>query len=415
MESRTSSEADAQLALARYGRAMATAVVSSLRARWPLRGFRADLLLALLLLTWAVIETLAVEGVEASTAPALALGGLLTLPLAWRRRAPTAVVLLVFTGIVLAGEDEGMYAIASFTIALYSVGAYASPRRSMLALAAAAVAMGVDLAAGSRTFGEWLENLLFIYVLGGGLWAAGRVVRRSRSRASQLEDLTVELEREREEKARLAAAEERARIARELHDVIAHSLSVMVVQAGAGEHVLEQDTARAREAFRSIEQAGRQALTDMRRMLGLLRSVREEPSVSPQPTVAEAGTLVRQACEAGLPAHLRVEGEVRPLPPGLDLAAYRVLQEALTNAIKHAPGAPTSVVVRYGPRTLEVQVENEAPRDSARQVPTGDGAGHGHLGMRERIGLYGGELELGPRSEGGYRVRAALPLEEPPR
>ncbi|MBD0328689.1 MAG: sensor histidine kinase [Thermoleophilia bacterium] len=244
-----------------------------------------------------------------------------------------------------------------------------------------------------------------MYVIGTASWALGRAVGERGRRADELELRAERLQRRHES----AVAEERARIARELHDVIAHSVSVMTVQAGAARVLLDETPERAREPLLAVEETGRQALAEMRRLLGILRGDEEPAALVPQPGVAELGSLVEHVRRAGLPVQLVVAGEAQPLPPGVDLAAYRVVQEALTNALKHAGPARAEVALRYLPGALEVVVTNDG------RVAANGRAGHGLVGMRERVALYGGELEAGPRGENGYAVRATLPLDGAPR
>jgi signal transduction histidine kinase len=223
-------------------------------------------------------------------------------------------------------------------------------------------------------------------------------VRRQRN-------LLAALAREQAARERAAVVDERARLARELHDVVAHSVSTMVVQAEAGESLLERDPERAREAFVSITSSGRQALGELRRMLGLLRSSDGEPLLGPQPGVRELHALVEQMRGVGLPVELSIEGEPRPLPAGVDLSAYRIVQEALTNTLKHASPARAWVMVRYGGDHVELEV-----LDDGRARAGGSQGGHGIAGMRERVRLYGGTLEVGSRNGGGFSVRARLPV-----
>jgi signal transduction histidine kinase len=199
--------------------------------------------------------------------------------------------------------------------------------------------------------------------------------------------------------------EERARIARELHDVVGHSVSVMTVQASAVRRLLRPDQQREREALMIVEQTGREALAEMRRMVGVLRRPEEAPALAPQPSLDYLDRLVEQAREAGLPVELRIEGDPVQLPAGLDLTAYRLVQEGLTNAMKHAHAESTQVLVRYGDKDIEVSVT-----DDGQGRGDGTSGGHGLVGMRERVSVYGGELEAGPRPGGGYRLRARLPL-----
>ena len=219
------------------------------------------------------------------------------------------------------------------------------------------------------------------------------------------------LEREQAEQARRAVVDERARIARELHDVVAHNVSVMVVQSGAARRTIERDPERAREVLTSVESTGRQALDEMRRLLGVLRTEDEATDLrAPQPSVSHLDALVAQVCDAGLPVKLVVEGEPRPLSSGVDMSAYRIVQEALTNSLKHAGPAHAHVRVCFGDNDLRLEVTDDG-RGIIADDPATNGGGHGLVGMRERVALFGGRLEAGPRTGGGYIVTATLPLE----
>jgi signal transduction histidine kinase len=212
-------------------------------------------------------------------------------------------------------------------------------------------------------------------------------------------------EHEREEKARLAVADERARIARELHDVVGHSVSVMTVQASAVRRLLDPDQEKVNAALLVVEETGREALAEMRRMVGVLRHPEEAPALAPQPSLEQLQRLVEHAREAGLPVELRIEGEPIQLPAGIDLTAYRLVQEGLTNALKHARAKQAEVMVRYSGGHVELMVTDDGPGGG-----DGEKGGHGLVGMRERVSVYGGELEAGPRAGGGYRLRATLPI-----
>ena len=349
-------------------------------------------LLALLEIWWpgGFVGTGPIEGDKAVLVPtALAM----TLPLALRRRWPLATVLVVFGAAalqeLLTTPSEGLSAVVALLVAAYSVAAYCEVSRAVVGLAGA---LALTLA-----FGGNVGDTAFLFVLFGGAWGAGRIVRRQRS-------LLAALAREQAARERAAVVDERARLARELHDVVAHSVSTMVVQAEAGESLLERDPERAREAFVSITSSGRQALGELRRMLGLLRSAEGEPLLGPQPGVRELRALAEQMRGVGLPVELSVEGEPRPLPAGVDLSAYRIVQEALTNTLKHAGPARAWVMVRYGSDDVELEVV-----DDGRGRANGSKGGHGIAGMRERVRLYGGTLETGRAIEGGFAVRARLP------
>jgi signal transduction histidine kinase len=336
--------------------------------------------------------------------PALAFAGLaMTLPLAWRRRRPLAVAAIVFGALivqdVLAGSDAHTPdpQLIAWIIAAYSVAAHCDRPAALL---------GGILSLGA-TFG-WigLDDALLPLVVIGGAWIAGRLVRGRELRASAFEQRAVALDRERDARAQAAVAEERARIARELHDVVAHSISVMGVQAGAVRRLLGPEQTEQRDALLSVERTGRQALAEMRRLLGILRRSDDELAHAPPPTMARVDQLVEQLRESGLPVELRIEGEPVALGPGVDISAYRIVQEALTNTLKHAGPVGASVVVRYRERELELEVI-----DDGHAEPNNSRGGHGLVGMRERVALYGGELQAGPELGGGYAVRARLPLE----
>ncbi len=212
-------------------------------------------------------------------------------------------------------------------------------------------------------------------------------------------------ERERDVAAREAVVEERARIARELHDVIAHHVSMIVVQAGAERSVLGQENASTREVLETVEQSGRSALTEMRRLLGMLRGDANEP-LMPQPGLGDVPTLVGQLREAGLPVELRLDGDRRELPAGIELSGYRIVQEALTNALKHAGDAHATVHIRYGADSLDLEIADDGAGATARA----SGGGHGLVGMRERAALYGGRFETSRNPSGGFVVRVKLPI-----
>jgi signal transduction histidine kinase len=243
-------------------------------------------------------------------------------------------------------------------------------------------------------------------------WVLGDSMRYRRAYYANLEDRAARLERERDAQARVAAVAERARIARELHDVIAHNVSVMVVQADGASYALASDPARAREALTAISATGRQALAEMRRLLGVLRREGDGTNSvrAPQPGIGELGELLDQARGAGLPVSFTVEGDPRPLPGGVALAAYRIVQESLTNTRKHAgPVTSASVLLRYSPDTVVLTISDDGWGDLGGAALPG-APGHGLTGMRERVAIYGGSITAGPRPGGGFEVVATLPL-----
>jgi signal transduction histidine kinase len=338
-------------------------------------------------------------------AVAAAAGLILMLSLAWRRRAPLVVlgVAIATSGVanVVGVLHEATTPAIALVVAVYTVGRHTSGLRAAVGGLGTAALIAVNVA---EQFS--LGDLLLIAMILGGAWLAGRAIRYRRERERTLERLTIDLEREREEKARAAVAEERVRIARELHDVVAHAISVIVLQARGGRRSLATDPGETREALDMIEATGSEALAEMRRLLGMLRRDDEEIALAPQPSLRYLDALAAQVREAGLPVDLSVEGEPTELPPGVDLSAYRIVQEALTNALKHAGPATARVVVRYRENDLELEIADTGAGASA-----SDGEGHGLAGMRERVSLYGGKIEAGPRDGGGFAVRARLPLD----
>jgi signal transduction histidine kinase len=247
---------------------------------------------------------------------------------------------------------------------------------------------------------------LFVIPIDFGIsWAAGYVLRERSVQAEAAELRAMQAEREREAAARVAVAEERARIARELHDIVAHAVSVMVLQVGAVRHQLPDELADDRDALKSVERAGRTALAEMRRLLGAMRDEREEVSFMPQPGLDGLDSLLEEVTRAGLPVELQVDGEPFPLPRGVDLSAYRIVQEGLTNALKHAHASTANVTVRYALDELQIEV-----RDNGVGSSTTDGLGHGLVGVRERVKIYGGEMSAGAANGGGFVLSTRLPL-----
>lgn len=347
---------------------------------------------------------------------------LLIVPLVWRRRYPYAVLMACTVVMVVAAivKVPGLaWSVNAWALAFYSAGVYGQARwRTPLRIVALAAFIGVVI----YEF-AWLspqrtpvtpEFLLIVPILanllvGGATWWFSDAVRISRERQVQLAARTLQLEQERELNARRAVLDERVRIARELHDVVAHHVSLMGVQAGAARRVLSRDPARAEEMLSAIEGTSREAVTELQRLLGFLRR-EDDDGLAPQPSLQHLDVLVSQMRDAGLSVDLQREGMVRPLPPGVDLSAYRIVQEALTNTLKHAGPAQAVVTLRYGPRALDIDVSDDGQPDANGSQH----GGNGMLGMRERVALLGGRFEAGPRPDAGFRVRAHLPLDTTP-
>jgi signal transduction histidine kinase len=321
--------------------------------------------------------------------------------LAWRRRAPLTVATIV-SAAVATGSLLGYWPefVAMLWIAVYSAAAYTERDRLVRVLLPVAVLTSVAISVGERWDRglNWVEILTDLVVTFGVPFLLGRMTFNRRRR----------IVREREVATREAVAAERAAIARELHDVVAHHMSVMVVQAGAARAVSGSDPAATAEALRQIEASGRTGLAEMRRLLEVLKAEGDGDGRAPQPGLARLDELLDAMRASGLPVEAVVEGTPRTLSPGVDLSAYRIVQEALTNALRHAGGASARVLVRYEPDGLELEIADDGhgPRDELEAS-----GGQGLIGMRERVQLFGGELEAGPRPGGGFLVRARLPSE----
>lgn len=333
-------------------------------------------------------------------------------PIAWRRRAPLTV--LALTGFGAAGYELAGFAtsIAPFgmLVALYTVGAHCDRRDSRIAAALSGLALTIVLA-GVR-WDVTIGNIISNFTLFGTAWLIGENLKTRRAYVASLEERAERAEETRAAEAQRAVAEERTRIARELHDVVAHSMSVMLVQTGAARRVLATDPVQAAAALQAVEATGRDAMKEMRRLLGVLREDSAPASLAPQPSLDGLEALVAQFAEAGLDVSLTLEGATRPLPAGIELSAYRIVQEALTNALKHAgPGVSVVVTVGYGDDGLDVRVLDDGRGAAAVAVGNGSG-GHGVLGMRERVDVCGGHLVAGPRAGGGFEVHARLPVVE---
>ncbi|MEV4891771.1 sensor histidine kinase [Nonomuraea sp. NPDC055795] len=349
---------------------------------------------------------------DAVRSPDLVGGALVVLtavPLAVRRQWPVGALLASAVPDTLfnaLGYSMGLASVAGLVL-LYSVAA-----RRGLAVALAALMFAVLVYATGALLSPldaltWADHLVVVVLLAGA-WGVGRAIRLRRAYFEELKDRAARLERAREADTRAARAEERSRIARELHDVIAHHVSVMTVQAAAARKVLLSDPELASEALSAVEHTGRKAMAEMRDIVGVLRAG-SPAELGPQPGMSALPALVEQMREAGLATRLTVEGHETPVPAGIELAAYRLVQEGLTNSLRHAgPGAEAVVTVRHEPRELDVRVADDG-RGAAGVAAR---PGHGLVGIRERVALYGGILSIGPRPGGGFEVRARFPLKD---
>ena len=371
-----------------------------------------DSLLAFVLTVISVGSTVVARTRYGYAVPVLAAIAVLftTAPIAVRRYRPVEVLATTVTAetLLLIFSSESQVPLGVI-VALYTMAARCERQVSIRAAAWAGLPITVGVIANNGFHPGRVIPELAVFAIA---WVVGDNLRTRRAYLAELEARAARLEREREEKADRAVLEERARIARELHDVIAHNVSVMVVQAAAGEEVFDEDPERARESLSAVAATGRAALAELRRLLGVIRAEEdkgERASFTPQPGIEYLDELVRQVQETGLPVELSVIGEPRALPEGVGLCAYRIVQEALTNTLKHAHASSAQVNVRYVADALELQVIDDGRGGS---TVNGESGGHGLIGMRERVALFGGELRASARGADGYEVRARLPLEE---
>jgi len=338
-----------------------------------------------------------------------------TLPVAVRRVMPLGALALSVLGIG-AHISIGYQGVAIGTFAalviLYSAASLTDTPRALLAALITAAGIIVYFATDRGDPGA--VAAVTTGATYAAAWFLGVYARSRREYTHVVEERAALLEREREVQAREAVASERSRIARELHDMVGHALNVIVIQAGAAQRVVGQRPEAARDALTSIESAARDALTDMERMLGILRASDEGEPLSPQPGLGAVSSLAARVGEAGLPVEVTVEGVPVALPASIDLSAYRIIQEALTNALKHAGPAHAAVHIRYAPDSLDLEIVDDGRGASGRAGEGGEHRGRGLIGMTERVNLFGGVLDVGPRPGGGFRVHARLPLEGAP-
>ncbi|HEV7708065.1 MAG TPA: histidine kinase [Asanoa sp.] len=347
--------------------------------------------------------------VAGSSRPLLAATCLVgTVATAWHRIAPMAVLVAVLTALAVAPGALGADVNAGFAwfvaaLAVIVSAAYHA-RRPIVALA---VTLGLLTVTVVLETGLVVADIAYACLLGTGGWLAGRTIASRTLRAELSEQRAALAEQQAQWRAAAAVSDERLRIARELHDVIGHSISVMTLHAGGVRRLLRPDQSEQRAALEAVERTGRETLAEAQRLLGVLRGSQLDKS-APAPGLAGAADLLEAARATGIRAALTVSGEVRPLPAGLDLAAYRIVQEAVTNVLRHAAASRIDCSVEYGPAAVDLLVVD----DGLGRAGTRPG-GHGHIGMRERAALYGGTVDLGPRPGGGYAVHAVLPIAQP--
>ena len=327
------------------------------------------------------------------------------LPIVWRRRYPLAVLLVITASAPIYGtldvRGDMISFVVVFVLATYTVGRRVARPRAWWGLALALGAHLANLLAiGTTQLSDWF----FVPLIYGLPFFAGLAVREREEQIRRLAEESAALRYEQTEKERRAVAEERTRIARELHDIASHSISVVTIQAQAVRRRLRPDQQREIAELRGIEATARQAMGEMRRLLGVLRADGDRAELAPQPGLDQLPRLLEDARATGLSVTVTCDGEARALAPGIDLTAYRIVQESLTNVRKHAGGAPACVHIAYLPDRLDIRV-----CDSGRAGGAPNGTGHGLVGMRERVTLYGGKLTAGPHPEGGYEVYASLP------
>ena len=333
---------------------------------------------------------------------------LVVLPLLGRRRFPFAAPVSVWLVAAALSFVDGRLVVFSVTVfvagmaAAFLLGHLRDAVQARIGLAV--VVSGVAIIVYNDP-GNAPGDFFFLPVLFAIVWLAGFAMRERAAQAEAAEERASHAEREREAAARIAVAEERARIARELHDVVAHAVSVMVLHVGAVRHKLPEAFAEDADALRGVERTGRTALAEMRLLLSALRRDDEGLELAPQPGLGGLDALLDEVGRAGLPVELHVAGDPFPLPPAIDLSAYRIVQEGLTNALKHARAGHADVTVRYGPTELQIEV-----RDDGRGSSASDGLGHGLVGVRERVKIYGGEMTAGTAAQGGFVLSTRLPI-----
>lgn len=362
-----------------------------------------DAALAAVLLAVSVPPVSAVAGPDQALSLALIIA--LVVPLVWRRRAPFGVfALMTALALVQFFTTKELTDDLALLVAFYTIAAYQPPRRVLLAAAI--------LGAGAVLVASGVTHPLPVWAILSGLvaaaWFAGYYARTRRAYLAALVDRAKRLEREQDQQAQLAAAAERVRIAREVHDIVAHNIAVMIALADGAAYTAEASPGQATSLMSQVSATGRSALGEMRRLLGVLREP-AAPGPAPQPSLDDVDDLIATVRAAGLPTRLTVTGQPFPLPPSAQLALYRTIQEALTNTLKHAPGATAQVRLAYRPGEVELEVTDDGrPGDVPAAEP--HRGGHGLAGMRERAAVFGGQVSAGPRPGGGWRIHTVLSL-----
>jgi signal transduction histidine kinase len=371
-----------------------------------------DVLIALLLIA-AMLEVLVGRHSHSADAPRTTLWfvlpaiAILVLPILARRRVPFApgAHWLLAAGIAFVDWRLIPFAISIFVVGLVAAFLLGNLRDPVQAGIGLALVIGGPATVVYKIPGHSTAELIFIPLEFAIAWVAGFALRERAEQAEAAEGRAAQAERERDVAARIAVAEERVRIARELHDIVAHAVSVMVLQVGAVRHKLPDALVEDSDALRNVEQAGRTALAEMRGLLAAMRRDGDEAELTPQPGLDGLDSLLEEIGRAGLPVQLHVDGEPVALPRGIDLSAYRIVQEGLTNALKHAHASNADVTVRYRPDELHIEV-----RDNGEGSSTSDGLGHGLVGVRERVKIYGGEMSAGTANGSGFILSTRLPL-----
>jgi signal transduction histidine kinase len=338
------------------------------------------------------------------------IAGVALATLAWRRQYPLVVAALVAGSNIVTDPNGQFTTLLSLVLVCFTVGSETNPPKAWWGLGMVFVPFMIVSVIHGFVPSDLAAGMVFFI----GPWAVGQLLRGRTAASEAAVERAAQLERQAELEAQRAAAEERTRIARELHDIVSHSISVVTIQTQAVRRRLGPEHQRERDDLAAVEATAREALAEMRRLFGVLRTEGQSLDLAPQPGLSELPRLVRKVGSGDMEVHLTVEGDPVELSPGVDLAAYRIAQEGLTNALRHSGATRADVLVRYAPDRLDVSVQDNGRGLAANGHPPGHAPGHGLVGIRERVALYGGTLDLVPASSGGVRLAASLPLKEEP-